>query len=98
LTLTRWSSPNPKGYIVGSVIAGWDGWRGSLYRLAVSPEHRRLGIGSALVKEGERRLRRRGATRLTAIVVVDDDVNAMAFWHATGLTRQTHGARFVGDL
>jgi hypothetical protein len=51
----------------------------------------------ALVKEGERRLRRRGATRLTAIVV-DEDVNAMAFWHATGLVRQTHRARFARDL
>jgi hypothetical protein len=23
--------------IVGSVIGGWDGWRGNIYRLAVTP-------------------------------------------------------------
>ena len=26
------------GRIVGSVIAGWDGWRGAIYRLAVGPD------------------------------------------------------------
>jgi ribosomal protein S18 acetylase RimI-like enzyme len=25
------------GRIVGSVIGGWDGWRGNIYRLAVTP-------------------------------------------------------------
>jgi ribosomal protein S18 acetylase RimI-like enzyme len=30
--------------IVGSVIGGWDGWRGNIYRLAVTPEYRRSGI------------------------------------------------------
>jgi ribosomal protein S18 acetylase RimI-like enzyme len=25
------------GELIGSVIAGWDGWRGHLYRLAVHP-------------------------------------------------------------
>ena len=42
--------------LVGSLIAGWDGWRGSLYRLAVHPTRRREGIGAALVGAGERRL------------------------------------------
>ena len=46
------------GAIVGTVIAGWDGWRGALYRLAVAPAHRRRGIASALVNEAERHLRR----------------------------------------
>jgi ribosomal protein S18 acetylase RimI-like enzyme len=35
--------------IVGSVIGGWDGWRGNIYRLAVTPEYRRMGIGRRLV-------------------------------------------------
>ena len=83
--------------VVGSVIVGWDGWRGSLYRLAVAPEHRRAGIASALVREAELRLRRRGARRLTVIVVGDDPV-AAEFWAATGLTRQANRERFVRDL
>lgn len=85
------------GAVVGSVIAGWDGWRGNVYRLAVSPEHRRNGIGSALVREAERRLRDRGASRMSAIVV-DDDPAAIGFWHASGLTRQSRRARFVRNL
>ena len=34
--------------IVGTVIAGWDGWRGSIYRLVVAPSHRRAGLGRRL--------------------------------------------------
>lgn len=30
--------------IVGSVIATWDGWRRSIYRLLVAPSHRRQGL------------------------------------------------------
>jgi ribosomal protein S18 acetylase RimI-like enzyme len=82
------------GVLVGSLIAAWDGWRGSFYRLAVSPEHRRKGLATTLLREGERRLRERGAIRLTAIVA-DDEESAMAFWHAVGYERQQHRARFV---
>ncbi len=32
---------------------GWDGWRGNMYRLAVDPQHRRLGLARRLVEEGE---------------------------------------------
>jgi ribosomal protein S18 acetylase RimI-like enzyme len=82
------------GVPVGSLIATWDGWRGSLYRLAVSPKHRRKGLATMLLREGERRLRERGAVRLTAIVA-DDEAGAMAFWQAAGYEQQQHRARFV---
>lgn len=82
------------GVLAGSLIAAWDGWRGSFYRLAVSPEHRRKGLATMLLREGERRLRERGAVRLTAIVA-DDDLTAMGFWRAAGYERQQHRARFV---
>jgi len=80
--------------LAGSLIAVWDGWRGSFYRLAVSPKHRRKGLATMLLREGERRLRERGAVRLTAIVA-DDDRSAMSFWRAAGYERQQHRARFV---
>lgn len=82
------------GVLVGSLIAAWDGWRGSFYRLAVSPEHRREGLAMMLLREGERRLRERGAVRLTAIVA-DNEAGAMDFWRAAGYERQQHRARFV---
>jgi ribosomal protein S18 acetylase RimI-like enzyme len=83
-----------EGVLAGSLIAAWDGWRGSFYRLAVLPEHRRTGLATMLLREGERRLRERGAVRLTAIVV-DDEAGAMGFWQAAGYTRQRGRARFV---
>jgi ribosomal protein S18 acetylase RimI-like enzyme len=82
------------GAVVGSLIAAWDGWRGSFYRLAVRPDRQRQGIATALLREGERRLRARGAIRLTAIVAEDDPV-ATGFWQATGYTRQRDRVRFV---
>lgn len=85
------------GVLVGSLIAAWDGWRGSFYRLAVSPEHRREGLATMLLREGERRLRECGAVRLTAIVAEDEE-GAMAFWRAAGYERQQHRARFVRHI
>jgi ribosomal protein S18 acetylase RimI-like enzyme len=82
------------GVLIGSLIAAWDGWRSSFYRLAVTPEHRRKGLATMLLSEGERRLRERGAVRLTAIVV-DDEAGAMIFWRAAGYEPQQHRARFV---
>lgn len=80
--------------VVGSLIAAWDGWRGSFYRLAVHPDRRRAGIATALLREGERRLRERGAIRLTAIVAVDEST-ALDFWEAAGYQRQQDRTRFV---
>src|SRR5262245_25913602 len=47
--------------VVGTVITVWDGWRASMYRLAVAPSHRRQGVATALVRAGEQRLRACGA-------------------------------------
>lgn len=85
------------GEIVGSLIAAWDGWRGSFYRLAVHPDRRRQGLATALLREGERRLLGRGAARFTAIVT-DDDPDAMSFWTATGYEQQESRARFVRNV
>lgn len=39
--------------IVGSAMSGFDGHRGWVYYVAVHPEYRRSGIGSALMNEVE---------------------------------------------
>ena len=85
------------GVLAGSLIAAWDGWRGSFYRLAVAPEHRRKGLATMLLREGERRLHERGAIRLTAIVA-EDEASAMGFWQAAGYTRQHDRTRFVRHM
>ena len=83
--------------LVGSLIAAWNGWRGSFYRLAVRPDHRRRGLGRRLVREGEKRLRERGAGRLDAIVAADEAV-AAGFWEALGYERQRDRVRFVHNF
>ena len=83
--------------IAGTLIAAWDGWRGSLYRLAVDPERRRAGIATALVRAGEERLRGLGAVRLTAIVV-EGDAAAAGLWEAVGYEAQAERLRFIRML
>jgi ribosomal protein S18 acetylase RimI-like enzyme len=85
------------GQLIGSLIAGFDGWRGNLYRLAVRPEQRRRGVARALVAEGERWLLGQGARRITALVE-KDHAWATAFWGAAGYDRDERIVRFVRNL
>ncbi len=82
--------------LIGTLIVGWDGWRGSMYRLAVDPACRRRGIATALVEEGERRLVARGARRLHMIVVAAEEP-AKSFWTAVGYHTKDQ-LRFVKNL
>jgi ribosomal protein S18 acetylase RimI-like enzyme len=85
------------GAIAGALIAAWDGWRGNMYRLAVTPVHRRRGIGMALVRAGEQHLERQGAYRITALVGYEDE-QASAFWQAAGYPRDLVIGRRVRNL
>jgi ribosomal protein S18 acetylase RimI-like enzyme len=82
------------GRLVGSVIAGWDGWRGSIYRLAVAADHRRHGLGRSLLRAAEDHLARLGARRSQAIVV-GTSARAVAFWRATDWEHQSEQLRFA---
>ncbi|MCA2214617.1 GNAT family N-acetyltransferase [Jidongwangia harbinensis] len=83
--------------IVGTVIAGWDGWRCHLYRLAVAPDRRREGIGRALVTAAEDRFRILGGGRVDAMVL-DDNADAHRIWQACGYRRQDEWSRWVKPL
>jgi ribosomal protein S18 acetylase RimI-like enzyme len=85
------------GELVGAVIAGFDGWRGNFYRLAVADQRRREGIGSALVRAGEDHLRAAGARRVTALVAYEDD-DARAFWTSVGYPPDPEIGRHVRNL
>ena len=82
--------------IVGALVTAWDGWRGNFYRLAVDPSHRRRGIGTALVAEGERRMNACGSRRNTAMVESADPV-ATAFWTAVGYRLDPKLARYIKE-
>ncbi len=72
-----------EGNVVGTALAGTDGWWGWVYRLAVAPEHRGQGIGRALVGEVERQLQARGVRYANAIVS-RDNASALGVFGAVG--------------
>ncbi|HEY5478185.1 MAG TPA: GNAT family N-acetyltransferase [Gaiellaceae bacterium] len=86
-----------EGELVGSVIAAFDGWRGTFFRLAVLPERRRAGIGRALIAVGERSLRERGAARIT-LYAIKAEGGAEAFWLATDYAPDDRTARYVKNF
>ena len=81
--------------IIGSVMGTFDGWRGNLYRLVVSPEHRRQGIARQLVWRVEAVFAEWGVRRVTALVEVDRPW-AAEFWTAVGYPRDEHIVRHLG--
>ncbi|MFF1813291.1 GNAT family N-acetyltransferase [Streptomyces sp. NPDC058251] len=85
------------GELVGTVIAGFDGWRCHLYRLAVHPQRRRLGIGSALLAAAEERFVRLGGRRGDAMVLQRNETGQHA-WRAAGYTPEEQWRRWVKPL
>jgi ribosomal protein S18 acetylase RimI-like enzyme len=83
--------------VVGSVIAGWDGWRGNIYRLAVAPEARRRRLAQRLVREALLVMRSKGGRRLSALVE-RHEAHAVGFWDhlaADGWRRDERMMRYV---
>ncbi|MER6631659.1 GNAT family N-acetyltransferase [Streptomyces sp. NPDC000987] len=85
------------GELVGTVIAGFDGWRCHLYRLAVHPGRRRRGIGSALLAAAEERFVRLGGRRGDAMVLTDNE-RAHHAWRAAGYAPEERWRRWVKPL
>lgn len=85
------------GELVGTVIAGFDGWRCHLYRLAVHPERRRQGIGSALLAAAEARFVALGGRRGDAMVLVRNETGQAA-WRAAGYAPEEQWRRWVKHL
>lgn len=85
------------GVLAGTVIAGFDGWRCHLYRLAVDPGLRRRGIGTALLAAAEERFAELGGRRGDAMVLDHNDL-AQRAWRAAGYAVQPQWSRWVKPL
>lgn len=74
------------GRLVATVMTGFDGHRGWVYYLAVSPDAQRGGHGAAMMRAAESWLRDRGVPKLN-LMVRGDNLAATGFYEAIGYER-----------
>lgn len=73
--------------IVGACIAGYDGHRGWLYAVAVSPEHRRAGTGTKLVSAALEELKNFGCIKVN-LQIRSTNTAVAAFYKALGFATE----------
>jgi ribosomal protein S18 acetylase RimI-like enzyme len=78
-------------------MGAWDGWRGTMYRMAIVSELRRNGLATRLVHEVERRMATIGVSRVHASVVTDSP-GAPGFRAAMGYAPQRTNADYAKTL
>ena len=76
--------------IIGYAITGRAGRRGYIQRLAVDPANQRSGVGTALVLDALRWLRRWRADRVMVNTQLQND-RALALYERVGFRRETVG-------
>lgn len=69
--------------VVGTVMSGFDGHRGWVYYVAVHPEFRRQGIGSALMEKAESALLEMGCRKLN-LQIRADNAPVQRFYESLG--------------
>jgi ribosomal protein S18 acetylase RimI-like enzyme len=81
------------GRVVGSALGAWDGRRGWVYHVAVSPSHRRQGIATRLVGQIEEGLASLGCPKVN-VVLRDASDGGAELWQRLGYA--TRAARLLG--
>lgn len=69
--------------VIGTTMAGYDGHRGWLYSVAVLPKYRRDGVGSALIREAEKRLLALGCLKINLQIVLAN-YSVVSFYRKLG--------------
>jgi ribosomal protein S18 acetylase RimI-like enzyme len=88
-----------QGVLVGTVMAGYDGHRGWVNYLAVDIGQRRRGIGTALMRDAERRLLLVGCPKIN-LQIRHENVAVQAFYAALGFKDDevmSMGKRIIAD-
>ena len=67
------------GKLIGVVVLSSDLRKGWINRLAVNPDHRRLGVAKALIFESERILRKYGIMLFCALIDGDNEASKSLF-------------------
>jgi ribosomal protein S18 acetylase RimI-like enzyme len=75
------------GMVVATVMAGYEGHRGWINYLAVSPEHRRQGIGSEMMREAEQHLQALGCPKIN-LQVRESNQAVTAFYEQLGFSQE----------
>ena len=74
------------GHVVATCMAGYEGHRGWINYLAVSPHHRRQGIGRRIMEEAEKRLKSAGCPKIN-LQVRETNRAVIQFYERIGYTR-----------
>ncbi len=85
--------------LVGSAMVGFDGHRGWVYYLVVSPQHRGRGIGRALMHQAEQLLVERGCPKIN-LLIRSSNAEVIAFYRKLGYTQDdvvSLGRRLISD-
>jgi ribosomal protein S18 acetylase RimI-like enzyme len=71
--------------VIGTIMAGYDGHRGWIYSLAVSPSHRRQRIGSRLVLAAEQALIEKGCMKINLQIMAGNE-SVASFYLSLGFS------------
>lgn len=75
------------GKVVGAILCGHDGRRGCLYHVCVAKDHRRRGIGKAMVVHCMQALKAEKINKVSLIAFTKNDIGN-AFWNCMGWTKR----------
>lgn len=91
--ITRFLLRNPdlsviaedNGTVIGSILCGHDGRRGTLYHVCVAEEYRKHGVGHEMVLEAVSRLRKEGINKVN-LIAFRNNLLGNNFWRKEKFT------------
>ena len=86
--------------VLGTVLAGYDGHRGWIYSMAVSPPHRNKGLGSVLLRFAEEKLAEKGCMKVN-LQIMEGNEEVESFYLSNGYKtekRISMGKRLKQDI